>query len=76
MNKQRLAIITLILMLLVSWVVVIKLARDNKDLLNAYEDATKFLEESAEEIEALSDRIDGLMKDMNRGNDWNEGIDR
>ena len=71
MKKQLLTII-LILMLLVSWIVCHDLYIRNRDLSNALEIAEKFMDESREEIEDMSNQIDNLIEDMNRGNDWNK----
>jgi peptidoglycan hydrolase CwlO-like protein len=70
--KKQLLTVVLVLLLLVSWVVIIDIARENKNLSNALKIAEDFLDESREEIDEMSDQIERLMNDLNRGNDWNE----
>jgi peptidoglycan hydrolase CwlO-like protein len=70
--KKQLLTVVLILLLLVSWVVIIDIARDLKDTSYALKVAEDFLEETQEEIDNMSNQIDELMKDLNRGNRWNE----
>lgn len=81
MDRCLLTVI-LILLLLVSWVVIIDLARDKKNreivclncvrLSNALKIAEDFLDESRDEIDGMSNTIERLMNDLNRGNEWNE----
>lgn len=75
MNRRLLNII-LILLLLVSWVVIVELARDNKDLSNAVKIAEDFIDESQEEIEEMSNQVDELIREINRGIAENEGVGR
>jgi len=70
--KKQLLTVVLILILLVSWVVIIDLARDKKDLQCALKIAEDFIDESREEIDGMSNTIERLMNDLNRGNTWNE----
>ncbi len=71
MKKQLLTII-LILLLLVSWVVIIDIARENKNLSYALKIAENSLDELQGEIEYLSNAVDEYIRERNRGNDWNE----
>ncbi len=71
MKKQLLTII-LILLLLVSWVVIIDLARDKKDLRYALKIAENRLDELREDVDYLSTVVDRYIKERNRGNEWNE----
>jgi len=71
MKKQLLTII-LILLLLVSWVVIIDLARENRSLSNALKIAEDFLDELRDEVDYLSTVVDRYIKERNRGNEWNE----
>ena len=75
MKKQLLTII-LILLLLVSWVVIIDLARENHSLSNALKIAEDFIDESREEIDDMSNQIERLMRDLNRDATWNKELDR
>jgi hypothetical protein len=85
MNRRLLTVI-LILLLLVSWVVIIDLARDKKNrevvcpecvrLTNALKIAEDFIDESRDEIDDMSNQIDTLIEDLKRGNAWNEEIFR
>ena len=75
MNRRLLTII-LILLLLVSWVVIIDIARDLKDTSNALKTAENSLDEFREEINELSIAVDNYKRERNRGRDWNEGVDR
>ena len=70
--NRRLLTIVLILLLLVSWVVIIDLARDLRDARNALKIAEDFLEETRVDIEQMSNQIDTLMEDLNRGVAHNE----
>jgi len=74
--KRQLLTVVLILLLLVSWVVIIDLARDKEDLQYALKIAEDFIDESREEIDGMSTTIERLMNDLNRGNEWNERMDR
>ena len=74
--NRRLFTIILILLLLVSWVVIIDLARDLKDKSNALKIAEDFLDETRDEIDRMSDVIDEYIKERNRGNDWNDNLRR
>ena len=71
MNRRLLTII-LILLLLVSWVVIIDLARDLKDKSNALKIVEDFLGETQEEIEEMSNTIDNLIKESGIVNKYNE----
>ena len=70
--NRRLLTVVLILLLLVSWVVIIDIARDKKDLQYALKIADDFLDESRDEIDRMSNQIERLMNDLNRGSEWNE----
>ena len=70
--NRRFFTVVLILLLLASWVVIIMLARDNQMLLNALEIAEKSLDQTREEVGELSNTVERLMRESNRGNDWNE----
>ena len=74
--KKQLFTIILILLLLVSWVVIIDLARDLGDARNALKIAEDFLDESRDEIDEMSNQIERLMNDLNRGNEWNKETHR
>ena len=71
MNKRLLTVI-LILLLLVSWVVIIDLARDLEDKSNALKIVEDFLGETQEEIEEMSNQIDDLIKESGIVNKYNE----
>ena len=70
--NRRLLTIVLILILLVSWVVIIDLARDLRDARNALKIAEDFLDESRDEIRELSTVVDNYNEEGNRGITWNE----
>ncbi len=70
--KKQLFTVILILSLLVSWVVSIDIACENKDLLNALKIAENSLDELHAKTEELSNAVDNYRKERNRGNDWNE----
>ena len=67
MKKQFLTVI-LILLLLVSWVVIIDLARDLKDKSNALKIAEKSLDELCIKVDELSTAIDTYERERIRGN--------
>jgi len=71
MNRQLFTII-LILFLLVSWVVIIDLARDLKDTSYALKIAEDFIDESRVEIDEMSNAIDNLIREINQGITGNE----
>ena len=70
--KRQLLTVILILLLLVSWVVIIDLARDLKDKSNALKIVEDFLEETQGEIEEMSSTIDNLIKESGIVNKYNE----